>query len=425
MHLSINFRLRTTTSKKRLDGSRTLKLQENKLSTIYCSISVNSEPRVDFSTKLKVLPSDWSQDFQTVKANTIDADFINLTLQQIRSDLKDNFAQMVRLGDPLSSHLLVLSYVDKKRGIPTVLETWDLFLAELKSTIGIIDGIEQQTFNKWEDARNHFANFALLHFNRNDIRFSELHHDQALLFFKYMRSLKNNRNEHLSHNHCIRVVYCTKNVLDFAVSKKYILANAWKEQTFSRDEKIKKVFLTEKQVDELYNYEACTPTERSIIDIFIFNCFTGLSYADYLELSKKHLTNHENGYEILIHRFKNRKHDNQIECCIPLLPIAQEILEKYDFHLPKFPNQTMNKYIKIISERLRFPHFEDITTHVARKTAGTFYLNNGVRIEIVAKILGHKDIRTTQKHYAWVLKDTVREETAHLRKVVLKNEDKS
>lgn len=425
MHISINFRLRTTTSKRRLDGSRTFKVLENKESMIYCSVSVNSEPRVDFSTKLKVLPSNWSQDFQIVNPKSEGADYINGCLQVIKNDLKENFARMQRLNEPITTHILVRSYSDNKSDIPTMMDVWAEYLSELKETVNIIDGIEQHTYNKWEDAKNHFQNFITFHFKRADLRIPEVSQELAPVFYKYMRSLKNNKKENISPDHAARVVYSTKAVLEHAVSKNYIPKNTWKEQKFSREPRVKKVYLTEHQVEKLYNYDICSPTERNIIDIFVFNCYTGLSFSDYLELSKKHLTNHENGYEILIHRFKNRKHDNQIECCIPLLPIAQEILEKYDFHLPKFPNQTMNKYIKIISERLRFPHFEDITTHVARKTAGTFYLNNGVRIEIVAKILGHKDIRTTQKHYAWVLKDTVREETAHLRKVGLKNEDKS
>ena len=75
----------------------------------------------------------------------------------------------------------------------------------------------------------------------------------------------------------------------------------------------------------------------------------------------------------------------------------------------------MNDIIKRVATRIGFLKANQVTMHVARKTAGCFYLNNDVPIESVAKILGHTDIRVTQKNYAWLLDNTVDRHTKHLR----------
>ena len=95
---------------------------------------------------------------------------------------------------------------------------------------------------------------------------------------------------------------------------------------------------------------------------------------------------------------------------IPLLPLALEILERYkdqpdciskDRLLPVPCNQNMNAYLKEIADLCGIS--KKFTTHTARHTfATTITLTNGVPIETVSKMLGHKNLKTTQ-HYAKIL----------------------
>lgn len=48
-----------------------------------------------------------------------------------------------------------------------------------------------------------------------------------------------------------------------------------------------------------------------------------------------------------------------------------------------------------------------LATHWARRTCGMLMLNKGYSIEVVAKVLGHSDIKTTQQCYAKILDRTV------------------
>ena len=89
---------------------------------------------------------------------------------------------------------------------------------------------------------------------------------------------------------------------------------------------------------------------------------------------------------------------------IPLLLMALSIIQKYETHpkciaddllLPVISNQKMNAYLKEIADLCGVDKL--LTFHIARHTfATTVTLNNGVPIEIVAKMMGHSSIKTTQ-----------------------------
>jgi integrase len=102
---------------------------------------------------------------------------------------------------------------------------------------------------------------------------------------------------------------------------------------------------------------------------------------------------------------------------IPILPVTQMIIDKYENHpqchnedklLPILSNQKMNAYLKEIAAICEIE--KELTFHIARHTfATTITLTNGVPIESVSKMLGHKNLRTTQ-HYAKVLDRKVSED---------------
>ena len=137
-----------------------------------------------------------------------------------------------------------------------------------------------------------------------------------------------------------------------------------------------------------------------------FYRFTGLAYVDVKKLSYKNIGFGVDGEKwIFINRTKTDTRSN-----IPLLPIASTILEKYKDHpqvinedklLPILSNQKMNSYLKEIADVCEIN--KELTFHIARHTfATTVTLSNGVPIESVSKMLGHRNLKTTQ-HYAKIL----------------------
>tara|TARA_R110002074_G_scaffold273224_1_gene444818 strand:- start:55 stop:693 length:639 start_codon:yes stop_codon:yes gene_type:complete len=169
---------------------------------------------------------------------------------------------------------------------------------------------------------------------------------------------------------------------------------------------VERVYLTEDEIQKLMDKEFATERLSLVADIFLFSCYTGLAYIDVKNLTKSHISIGIDGDKwIFTHRQKTESASK-----IPILPVTQIIIDKYVDHpkciansslLPIFSNQKMNAYLKEIAVVCEIN--KELTFHIARHTfATTVTLSNGVPIESVSKMLGHKNLRTTQ-HYAKVL----------------------
>ena len=163
-------------------------------------------------------------------------------------------------------------------------------------------------------------------------------------------------------------------------------------------------FLTEEEIKRLIT----TPLEDKYVDrarkLFLFLCATGLSYCDMANLTKEDIKE-ENG---LYYIQKNRIKSN-IEYTSVILPFGIDILKSYNFELPKMTNQRINLFLKVVQVYCKIE--QNLFCHLGRKTYLTFLLNNGVRLETVAKCGGHASIKTTQSVYAKIRKETVLNET--------------
>ena len=184
---------------------------------------------------------------------------------------------------------------------------------------------------------------------------------------------------------------------------------------------VERDFLTEEELLKIYNKKISSQRLQLVRDIFIFSCYTGLAYIDVKGLKKDHIGIGIDGEKWI---FKNRQ-KTDTKSKIPVLPIAQEIIEKYSNHpkclnedtiLPILTNQKMNAYLKEIGDLCDIP--KEITFHMARHTFATSVtLTNGVPIETVSKMLGHTNIQTTQL-YAHIYQAEVDKEFERLNNIV-------
>ena len=138
---------------------------------------------------------------------------------------------------------------------------------------------------------------------------------------------------------------------------------------------------------------------EKVRDLFLFQCFTGLAYADMANLTKEDFQ--FNGNQIFIKKCRVK---TGISYLTVLIDEAVEIIKKYDFELPVLSNQKYNSYLKEIADLCGIT--KPMHTHIGRHTFATYMLNKGVSIEVVAKMLGHSNIKQTQ-HYSKLVDKTV------------------
>ncbi len=182
-------------------------------------------------------------------------------------------------------------------------------------------------------------------------------------------------------------------------------------------EEIEKEALTIAELERIESKTFPTDPLSYVKDIFLFSCYTGLAYADVKKLKWSEIAPGIDGNFWI---FTNRqKTDTQSR--IPLLSPAQAIIEKYRDYptccdsghvLPVLSNQKMNAYLKEIVDVCGIR--KNLTFHIARHTfATTITLSNGVPIESVSKMLGNRNLKTTQ-HYAKVLDRKISEDMRNL-----------
>ena len=142
-------------------------------------------------------------------------------------------------------------------------------------------------------------------------------------------------------------------------------------------------------------------------DLFLFCCYTGLAYADLAIFNFKDAIMTDGMYRIRDERIKTGTPYN-----ISLMDKVMNILKKYEFKLPVISNQKYNSYLKILGAFCEIK--KKLTSHVARHTfATTVTLAQGVPLETVSKMLGHKHITTTQI-YAKITNDKIGQDMAAL-----------
>lgn len=157
------------------------------------------------------------------------------------------------------------------------------------------------------------------------------------------------------------------------------------------------------------NWDLDTPLPRleRTKDMFLFGCFTGLSYIDIKTLAPEHFEKDNTG-RIWI---KKRRFKTGVLSRIPLLPIAKLILDKYKGGEKLLPIQDpadINKYLKDIAILCDIK--KRITFHTSRHTfASTVTLANNISLEVVSKMPGHTNTRMTT-HYAKLIDKCIGEQ---------------
>lgn len=166
-------------------------------------------------------------------------------------------------------------------------------------------------------------------------------------------------------------------------------------------------YITAAELHSLTSAEMRSGSIARARDLFVFQCYTGLAYADLCLFDFSKADKEGNDFV-----YSGRRKKTGEEFFFVILSPAMEILRKYGYNLPVTSSQTYDKNLKKVAEDAGID--KPIASHWARRTAGMMLLNSGVRLETVAKILGHASVKTTEQFYASITPGTVADEMKRL-----------
>jgi site-specific recombinase XerD len=250
-------------------------------------------------------------------------------------------------------------------------------------------------YYKCRHNRKDLTDYIKLKYNRNDMRLTDVDRSFCQGFLEYMEGIK-------SHNSAVKETMYLKTLVLNLFNDGIIPSNPFHNVRMRQDYSDVK-FLTEDEVQRIWNTPMAEERLERVRDCFIFSCYTGLAYIDVKYINRNSVKDDgQGGYIIQI-----KRHKTDVRAVIPVLDIPLQILTKYNFVLPVPSNQKYNQYIKEVGVICGID--KPLHSHIARHSCACLLLNHKVSIETVSKFLGHSNITMTQ-HYAKLLVSTMVDE---------------
>jgi site-specific recombinase XerD len=389
-------------------GKKT-KSQNASLLAIYLRVTVDGQ-RMEISTKRTIEKDKWSSISGKAKSNFEEARNLNAYLDLLRNKVY-NYQREIIWEDKT----VTLDYFRNKwNGITEkprmILEVFQEHNEQVAALVG--KGFAAGTLERYITSLKHTRSFIQWKFNRDDLSITALNYEFMSQYAFWLRSVRN-----CDHNTTMKYLANFKKIVIICLKNGWLPKDPFYGFKLARKEVVRE-FLTDEELGLIRSKYFSMERISQVRDIFLFSCYTGLAYADVKKLKRSEICIGVDGEKWI---FTSRQKTDTLSR-IPLLTQALEILDRYknypscdnaDRLLPVLSNQKMNAYLKEIADCCGIK--KPFTYHTARHTfATTITLSNGVPIETVSKMLGHRNLKTTQ-HYAKILDKKVGEDMRRLK----------
>ncbi len=379
---------------------------------LYVRITVNGR-RVDISLKRKIPLLLWDAKKKNAKGTSNEARQINEYLKQVQTQLFQCYQDLKFKGELVTAKLIKANYLGEGKNSKTLQNLLQYHNKKIQKTLakGTI-----RNFKVTEGYINTYLNNVL---RTSDIYLKDLSYKFISEFANYLHTYwPKGHPKAMSNNTVMKHIQRFRKIVTLGYHIEWIDRDPfirWKPIY----EKRERPFLTQNELSNIESYKFPIARLERVRDLFVFSCYTGIAYADIIQLTIDNIVLGMDGSKWIY----TRRQKTKTPVKVPLLNKAEFIIQKYSEHpvttvtetlLPVLTNEKINLYLKEIADATGIK--KNLTFHMARHTfATTVTLSNGVPIETVSKLLGHTKLATTQI-YARVLDKKVSEDIAILKK---------
>ena len=366
---------------------------------VYVRITINGCV-TELSTKRKFSSVKWNSTAGRAEGKTEEAKSLNAYLDVLQRKVYDIRRQLIETDKQVTAEniktLLQGGEIIEHRHM--LMEVFQNHNEQMAALVG--QEFAKGTLERYQTSYRHTQSFLQWKFKKDDIDIQKLDHE---FISDYEFWLKSTRK--CDHNSTIKYLSNFKKIVNRCLRNGWLPRDPFIGFRMTKRE-VERTALTQIELDRIFEKQFHAERLNIVKDIFLFSCYTGLAYADVKKLKRTEIITGIDGGQWLA--YQRQKTD--ITARIPLLQPALRLMEKYNDNpecmesnrlLPVLSNQKMNAYLKEIADICCIS--KTLTYHIARHTfATTITLSNGVPIETVSKMLGHRNLKTTQ-HYAKIL----------------------
>ena len=361
-------------------------------------ININGN-RVVMNLQRSINPNDWDSARARALGRTNEARIFNEYLETIRVKAHKKFTELLAYTDEVTPQMLRDAILGVKSAkSKQIIDIWQDYVADLFKLIG--KEVTRATYQKHSRAMRYFEEFLRKKYQASDVSIKSVNYQMIQQFSIFLKTHKE-----CNHNTTIKFLQNLKTVTRLSIRSGWLLKDPFNGISLTLKE-VDRPYLSHEEIERLIAFNSPFDRLNRVRDFFVFSCFTGLAYIDVSKLKRSEIEgNEESGFWIRTRRQKTGGRAN-----IPLLDIPMSIINNYsrlellranDPILPILSNQKMNAYLKELADLCGIE--KQLSFHVARHTfATTVTMMNGVPIETVSKMLGHKNLQSTQ-HYARIV----------------------
>ena len=349
-------------------------------------ITIDGE-RSQFSTKLEINPTVWDNKSGKVKGNNAKAVSINNALDNFRGKATMHYNKLMDVNGYAHPEKVRNALFGLEEKSKTIMYYFNKFNEQYKSKVGAV--VTRTTYLRYELAQKRLGEFMEETRKVKDMPYREI----TTVFLQDFYLFR--RNKYKSGNNAMKTIQHVRAVFFYIKNTGEHFADPFANFKISF-EKIERSYLTKEELEVLYNKKFGSERLERVRDVFLFCCYSGLSYSDLYNLTKEEIKTGIDG-NLWIMDTRNK---TGVPYKVRLLDIPVAILNKYEYLqkdgklLPVISNQKMNEYLLEIANLCCIN--KKITCHVARHSFATLCLTEGMSIESVSKLLGHTKIKTTQ-----------------------------
>lgn len=387
---------------------------KNDKAPIYVRITVNGQ-RVEMSMKRSVHPLEWNTAKGLARGSRKEMAELNTYLEQVRARLVECYQEIQISKQLITAKRIKSKFLGTDDNQFTLTKLVAYHNQAMKSVLSV------GTLKNYITTEKYILEFLKTKKGTSDVFLSEINYQFIIDFELFLRNRKPiDHQKPMQNNGVMKHLERLRKILTLAIKMELMIRDPFNKYALHFN-KVERNCLTEAELTTIENKKFSIERLEITKDLFVFSCYTGLSYADLMKLNPDKISfGIDTQYWITT---KREKTNNPVR--VPILPQAWEIIQKYRNHpkvlargtlLPNISNQKLNGYLKEVADLCGIK--KNITFHLARHTfATTITLSNGVPIETVSKMLGHTKISTTQI-YAKVVEQKVSQDMLRLREKI-------